>query len=153
LPCRVSGNAIANGPKTCGNWPTRTDSGKDRCEESRADVAEDYLSTLLKDGQIYGEYLFAASKLKAKPDLAGKTVHCPKCGSAINVPNPMGKSSEDPPTTELTSVKKSDIPPATEKQKDYVRKLGITFPENVDRRTISSLVDQALGVGHYWGDG
>ena len=86
------------------------------------------------------------SKLKAKPDLAGKTVHCPKCGSPITVPNPTGESSEDPPTTKLASVKKSDIPPATEKQRDYARKLGITFPEDIDRRTISSLIDQALAA-------
>ncbi len=96
------------------------------------------------------------SKLQAKPDLAGKTVHCPKCGSPVTLPIPTGKSSENPPTTKLASenppttklasVKESDIPPATEKQKDYARKLGITFPEDIDRRTISSLIDQALAA-------
>ena len=86
------------------------------------------------------------SKLKARRDLAGKTVPCPKCGSPITVPNPTGQSSEDAPTTKLTPLKTSDIPPATEKQKDYARKLGITFPEDVDRRTISSLIDQALAA-------
>ena len=86
------------------------------------------------------------AQLKARPDLVGKTVHCPKCGSSITVPNPTGKSSEDPPTTKLASVKKSDIPPATEKQKGYARKLGIMFPEDVDRKTISSLIDQALAT-------
>ncbi len=86
------------------------------------------------------------SKLKAKLDLAGKTVHCPKCGSAITVPNLAETPSEDPPTTKHTPVKKPDIPPATAKQKDYARKLGISFPENVDRRAISSLIDQALAA-------
>lgn len=44
------------------------------------------------------------------------------------------------------SAKTPDIPPATEKQKDYARKLGIAFPETIDRKAISGLIDQALAA-------
>ena len=58
------------------------DSGDDQCEKSRAEVAEDYLSTLLKNGQIYGNYLFAACDRKivayaqvARPAAFAKRYH------------------------------------------------------------------------------
>jgi hypothetical protein len=65
------------------------------------------------------------AKFAAPEEAAGKTAHCPKCGSPIPVPAP-------------------PRPLATEKQKDYARELGISFPENVDRKTISKLIDQAV---------
>jgi predicted nucleic acid-binding Zn ribbon protein len=35
------------------------DSGDGQCVESRSDIVEEYLSTLLHNGQIYGDYYFA----------------------------------------------------------------------------------------------
>ena len=86
------------------------------------------------------------SRIKARPDLAGKTARCPKCGSTITIPSPTEESPEVRPATDIVSAKKPGIPPASEKQKDYARKLGVAFPEDIDRKAISSLIDQALAA-------
>lgn len=41
-------------------------------------------------------------------------------------------------------MQKAPAPPATEKQRAYAQKLGIPFEDDVDRRTISELIDAAL---------
>jgi PHP family Zn ribbon phosphoesterase len=66
-----------------------------------------------------------AAKFHAADEAAGKTAHCPKCGSPIPVPVP-------------------PRPLATQKQKDYARALGAQFPENIDRKAIGKLIDQAV---------
>ena len=65
------------------------------------------------------------AKFAAPEEAAGRTAHCPKCASPIPVPAP-------------------PRPLATEKQKDYARELDIPFAENVDRSTISNLIDEAV---------
>jgi hypothetical protein len=65
------------------------------------------------------------AKFAAPEEAAGRTAHCPKCNSPIPVPAP-------------------PRPLATEKQKDYARELGIEFPANIDRKTISKLIDEAV---------
>lgn len=40
-------------------------------------------------------------------------------------------------------AKKGNVPPATERQKDYARSLGIDFSEDIDRREISDLIAAA----------
>lgn len=64
------------------------------------------------------------SQLNVKEELAGKSGKCPKCGATVEIPKP--------------------IPPATEKQKEFARELGIEFPDDIDRRKISALIDEAL---------
>ncbi len=71
--------------------------------------------------------------LKAKADLAGKTVKCPKCGGSVTVPG--GSPERDLPKA---------APLATEKQKDFARSLGIEFGPSITRPEISKLIDQAL---------
>ena len=39
---------------------------------------------------------------------------------------------------------KKVAPLATERQREYARELGIDFPENISRREISDLIDQAV---------
>jgi predicted nucleic acid-binding Zn ribbon protein len=58
------------------------DCGGNRSEQSRSDIAEDYLSTLLHNGQIYGKYLFAPCEEKlvafaniARPGSLAKRYH------------------------------------------------------------------------------
>tara|TARA_R110002096_G_scaffold9342_4_gene37031 strand:+ start:241 stop:774 length:534 start_codon:yes stop_codon:yes gene_type:complete len=63
-------------------------------------------------------------KLKVGDELGGKRGKCPKCKSIIEIPEP--------------------IPPATEKQKNFARELGISFPDDINRRKISTLIDKAL---------
>lgn len=75
------------------------------------------------------------SMLKAKPKLAGMSLSCPKCSAPITVPVQESSPPAEP-------VKKA--PPATEKQMDYARSLGIDFPEDIDRRSISQLIEMAL---------
>jgi hypothetical protein len=70
--------------------------------------------------------------LKAKPEMAGKSGTCPKCGSPVAVPAP-----DKPPS-------KSPGPPATERQKEYARALDIEFAETVTRREMGDLIDGAV---------
>jgi len=72
--------------------------------------------------------------LKAKPEMVGKSGTCPECGSPLAVPPP-----DKPPS-------KSPGPPATERQKEYARALGIEFADNVTRREISELLDRAVAA-------
>ena len=65
------------------------------------------------------------ARFTASDEAAGKTAHCTKCGSAITVPIP-------------------PRPLATEKQEEFARDLGIQFPDNIDRRAISELIDAAV---------
>lgn len=65
----------------------------------------------------------------AADDSAGAPAHCPKCGSA---------------TVVLNQSSKKGIPLATERQKEYARELGIDFPENINRREISNLIDETV---------
>ena len=66
-----------------------------------------------------------AAKFRAPDEAAGKTAPCPKCRSPLTVPVPKQ-------------------PLATPKQKDYARELGIEFPDNIDRKAISNLIDDAV---------
>jgi predicted nucleic acid-binding Zn-ribbon protein len=66
-----------------------------------------------------------SSQFNAPDEAAGKTGHCPKCGSPILIPVP-------------------SRPPATQRQKDYARELGIDFAPDIDRRAISRLIDDAI---------
>ena len=78
------------------------------------------------------------SRLQAKPKLAGKTLACPKCSTQLVVPQ-----VEAPAVTEeIANTKKPPL--ATDKQKAFATELGIAFPDDIDRRTISKLIDDAL---------
>ena len=78
------------------------------------------------------------ARLQAKPKLAGKTLACPKCKAQLIVPQP---ETAAPPIAESAEKK---APPATEKQKAFATELGISFPDDIDRRAISALIDDAL---------
>jgi hypothetical protein len=78
--------------------------------------------------------------LNVKAEFAGKTGKCPKCGASVKVPQ---EPSSGSPRSSQPDAKKG-IPPATERQKEYARSLGIQFDENVDRKTISKLIDEAV---------
>jgi hypothetical protein len=64
---------------------------------------------------------------------------CPKCHKPITVVQPPSEVAAASPPPE----KNNRIPVATQKQKDYARSLGIEFQEDIDRRTISKLIDEA----------
>jgi hypothetical protein len=84
-----------------------------------------------------------------KDEFAGKTGGCPKCRAAIQVPidfpertNPEPKAVDPRHTQPIPKPpKKGTVPPATDRQKEYARSLGIEFPENIDRREISKLIE------------
>ena len=78
------------------------------------------------------------SRLQAKPKLAGKTLACPKCNTQLVVPQ-----LETPAVIEEIDTAKKP-PLATDKQKVFATELGITFPDDIDRRTISKLIDDAI---------
>jgi aspartate aminotransferase-like enzyme len=61
---------------------------------------------------------------------------CPGCSTKIVVP--------PPPTEENSPSKSKAVPPATEKQKQFATELGVEFPDSIDRRAISELIDAAL---------
>ena len=81
--------------------------------------------------------------LKVKDEFAGKRGKCPKCGKTVEIPN-----RAPAPTVAASEAKsreqKAPVPPATERQKEYARELGITFDDNVNRREISKLIDHAV---------
>jgi hypothetical protein len=85
-----------------------------------------------------------------KSQFAGKSGQCPKCGAVIHVPIDLVLDTEQPKSVNSTkaekqtpTAKKSGAPPATERQKDYARSLDIDFPEDIDRREISKLIEAA----------
>lgn len=97
-----------------------------------APPAEDHSMT------IAFECTACKSRLNAKPKLAGRTLACPKCSEQLTVPQP--KSLEGQPLPISTDAS----PLATEKQKAFATELGIEFPEGIDRRMISKMIDEAL---------
>jgi hypothetical protein len=72
------------------------------------------------------------SGLKAKEKLSGMTVACPKCKQPVAIP------------VIPAPEKAASIPPATERQKEYARTLGIDFAPDIDRRAMSELIDAAV---------
>jgi hypothetical protein len=76
--------------------------------------------------------------LRAKPDLAGSIVACPKCSAQLAVPAP-------PAASDGKAAEEKKVRPATDKQKAYARELGLSFDDDIDRRAISKLIDGALG--------
>jgi len=70
--------------------------------------------------------------LKAKPEWAGKQAKCAKCGATIEIP------------ALVQSKVQVDAPPATDRQKEYAKSLGIDFPDKINRRDISKLIDDAV---------
>jgi hypothetical protein len=72
--------------------------------------------------------------LKAKPDLVGKRARCPKCGNAIEIPKP----DKCPP--------KARGPLATDRRKEYARSLGIKVPDDMTRREVGKLIDEAVAA-------
>jgi hypothetical protein len=78
------------------------------------------------------------SRLRAKPKLAGKTIACPKCNTQLVVPQiDVSEEVEKGGGAEKLLL-------ATAKQKAYATELGIKFPESVDRKTMSKMIDEAL---------
>lgn len=67
---------------------------------------------------------------------AGKQGRCSACGTKISIP--AGTATVRPPEQEGGS------PPATDRQKEFARELGIDVPANVTRREISKLIDAAV---------
>lgn len=89
------------------------------------------------------------SALHVKSKFAGKSGECPKCRTKIRIPMDFPeavepKAAEPKPVQPIPKpAKKSDVPPATDRQKEYARSLGIDFPDDIDRREISKLIDAA----------
>ncbi|WP_436717215.1 hypothetical protein U8335_09500 [Roseiconus lacunae] len=77
------------------------------------------------------------ASLRANPKLAGRTLACPKCETEIVVPSPIQAS------TAGTKAIKKGPPPATDKQKAYATQLGIEYPDDIDIRAMSQLIDEA----------
>jgi hypothetical protein len=71
------------------------------------------------------------AKLNVRDDLAGKRARCPNCKTELEIPS--------------LEESKPPIPPATEKQKKFALELGIECPAGINRRDISTLIDEALG--------
>jgi len=88
------------------------------------------------------QYNFACpcckASLRAKPKLAGRKLSCPKCKADIVVPDPPVEA-----TSETAATTKTGPPPATEKQKAYATTLGVVFPDDIDIRAMSKLIDDA----------
>jgi len=86
------------------------------------------------------------TRLTAPDKAAGKFGKCKKCGASAVVPSLQRNSDQptDTPTTDTEPGKpKKRIPPATERQKEYARDLGIMFPANINIREMSALIDAA----------
>ena len=75
------------------------------------------------------------AELKAKPEWAGKRAKCAKCGATIEIPAPVQPKVQD------------DAPPATDRQKEYAKSLGIDFPDNINRKDISKLIGDSVAKG------
>jgi len=63
--------------------------------------------------------------------MRGLKGQCPRCGAAIDVPG--ARKPRQRPTT-----------PATERQKEFARELGIQFADGISKGDISTLIDEAL---------
>ncbi len=72
------------------------------------------------------------TRLKGERRFAGRQAKCPRCGVVIQVPS----------APKLVSAA-AGIPPATVRQKEFARFLGIAFPTDINRREISLLIDEA----------
>ena len=74
-----------------------------------------------------------------RDEYAGMQGRCAKCREIFDIP------SCDPIESELSKLAadKKKGPPATERQKEYAKKLGIAFSEDIDRQSISRLIDDA----------
>jgi len=77
------------------------------------------------------------SQLRAKESLIGRQFNCPKCSARVVVPD-KGPSNQASPSAEKR------VPAATDTQKDFARSLGLEFPEHIDRKSISKMIDDAL---------
>lgn len=73
-----------------------------------------------------------SASLKVPDTLAGKRGKCPKCSAVIDIP-----------VLPLESAEPSG-PPATEKQKEYARSLGIDFPPDITKKEISALISKGV---------
>lgn len=71
------------------------------------------------------------ASLKVPDNLAGKRGKCPKCSAVIEIPILPSQFTEP------------SGPPATEKQKEYARSLGIDFPPDITKKEISALISKA----------
>jgi predicted Zn finger-like uncharacterized protein len=74
------------------------------------------------------------AKLKVEERLIGKSVKCPKCSHRFTIAAPVAPAPTETPK----------VPPATDRQKEYARELGIAFDDSIDRRQISHLIDDAV---------
>ena len=83
------------------------------------------------------------ASLNVKDGFAGKSGKCPKCGEIIQVPEPTPQPASGVAKPKSTG-EGTPIPPATERQKEYARELGINFDDKINRRGISKLIDQAV---------
>jgi hypothetical protein len=72
------------------------------------------------------------ARLKVPDDLGKKRAKCPKCKSYVDI----GGSS--------LTLRESKIPPATRRQKEFARLLGVEFPEEINRKDLSALIDEAI---------
>lgn len=77
------------------------------------------------------------SAIVGKASLAGKTLPCPKCKASIRVPD-IEDAADPPATTTREPV------PATEKQRDFATSLGIKFSDDIDKESLSNLIDDAI---------
>ncbi len=79
---------------------------------------------------------FERSECSASPKvpdtLPGKRAKCPKCRAVIEIP-----------VLPLESAGPSG-PPATEKQKEYPRSLGIDFPPDITKKEINALISKGV---------
>ncbi len=85
-------------------------------------------------------------ELRAPDAAAGKVGKCKACGASAVVPSRSGAAPEsalaalaDPSSPKSTKP----IPPATERQKEYARDLDVTFPDDINIRDMSTLIDAA----------
>jgi len=73
-----------------------------------------------------------------KEELAGRRGRCTKCGNVLLIPS--GDTAQDTKDTESPG----SVPPATDKQKKFAESLGIAFPPDINKKSISKLIDEAI---------
>ena len=73
-----------------------------------------------------------SAALKVSDGLAGKRGKCPKCGAVIDIPASRQASGAE------------SVPPATDKQKDYARSLGIEFAPGITKGDMSALISKGV---------
>ncbi len=91
------------------------------------------------------------SSFHVKSEFAGRSGQCPKCWAVIHVPIDFPETAApEPKAVNLKHAqpipkpaKKSNVPAATDRQKEFARSLGIDFPDDIDRREISKLIEAA----------